>query len=165
MTRTETIAEALAADGWTMTANLDEPGDRNTESKWSIVLARKGGKVECTYTMGPGHRQWTKVPGVFSGVKGDRLPQFGRLTVREAKDIDKWSEPITPTLDDIVYSLLMDTNSVRHGQTFKDWCDDFGADSDSIKAMSIFNACRDIWAGMVRCGADFDALDLMFQDF
>ena len=163
MTRTETIAEALAADGWALIVTLEDSGDYKTESKWSVILGRKSGTVECTYTMGCAHRVWKS--DTKWGKSGERLPQKLSHSMYEAERFSLCSKPITPTLDDIVYSLLMDTNSVRHGQTFKDWCDEYGSDSDSIKALSTFNACRDIWAGMVRCGADFDALDLMFQDF
>ena len=100
-------------------------------------------------------------------IKGGPLPNtYGRnLVVFEVDILNRYSAPVPPTLAEVVWSLNSDASTVRHGQPFEEWCG-FGADDpDSIKALAMFNACRDIWAGLVRLGADFDELDVLFQDY
>lgn len=46
-----------------------------------------------------------------------------------------------PTAAAVLSCLLMDSESVRHGQTFEEWARDLGYDPDSRKAERTFNAC------------------------
>ncbi len=46
-----------------------------------------------------------------------------------------------PTAADVVSSLCSDAHTVD-GQSFEDFCSDFGYDTDSRKAESIYKACR-----------------------
>lgn len=48
-------------------------------------------------------------------------------------------KPKAPTNKDVVYSLLMDSSAAD--ENFADWCDNYGYDSDSIKALGIYNEC------------------------
>jgi len=88
-----------------------------------------------------------------------------RLTVFEAEALDHATRAEPPTLDEVLWSVHLDASGVRHGQSFEDWCAEYGSDDDSIKARAAFDACRDEWSGLVRLGADFDALDLLFEDY
>lgn len=47
-----------------------------------------------------------------------------------------------PTIGDVLSSLSLDSSSVIDGQSFEDWCGDFGYDTDSRKAERTFNACK-----------------------
>lgn len=47
-----------------------------------------------------------------------------------------------PTAASILHSLILDSSA--SGQSFPDWCADFGSDSDSIKAFDTYRACLDI---------------------
>lgn len=47
-----------------------------------------------------------------------------------------------PTLDDILNSLSIDTMNIEE-ESFELWCDDFGYNSDSMKAYKIYKSCLD----------------------
>lgn len=46
-----------------------------------------------------------------------------------------------PTNYDLLYSLQLDCRA--DSQSFNQWCDEYGCDNDSIKALSMYNACVD----------------------
>jgi hypothetical protein len=50
--------------------------------------------------------------------------------------------PEVPKIADVLDCLRSDTSSVDYG--FKNWADEYGYDTDSIKAKSIFDACVEI---------------------
>ena len=50
---------------------------------------------------------------------------------------------IMPDPDDVLYSLVMDSDVLYYG-TFEDWASDFGYDTDSRKAESTYRACLEI---------------------
>jgi hypothetical protein len=153
-------AERLAADGWTLTDTCKNPGDYKTASEWDVTIARKEyGFYTTTYTMGCGLRRDKKTK------KPVKTRIYGTLTVDEELELRHHSEPTPPDLVDVMYSLVSDASCVRHGQSFEDFASEYGYDSDSIKALGIFNACTDVWRALVRMGADFDALDELFQDY
>jgi hypothetical protein len=56
------------------------------------------------------------------------------------KDGFKEGRPIAPKIKDVVYSLLADSSAIY--QSFHDWCNDFGYDEDSRKALNIYLACQ-----------------------
>jgi hypothetical protein len=47
--------------------------------------------------------------------------------------------PKTPCNKDIMYSLLLDASAID--ESFNNWCDNFGYESDSIKAFNIYQEC------------------------
>ena len=75
------------------------------------------------------------------------------------------TEPILPTLTDVMYALVSDAQCVCGGQSFDDFCSDLGYDNDSREAESIFLACRDIWCALIRLGSNLDELSELFQDY
>lgn len=75
------------------------------------------------------------------------------------------TDPVTPTIDEVLCSLLLDAEYVRYGQTFEEFCSSLCYDTDSRNAERSFNASRDAWAALVRMHADFDALTEMFQNY
>lgn len=50
-------------------------------------------------------------------------------------------KPQAPHAADVLYSLILDSSAV--GQSFNDWCSDFGYDTDSRKAERIYHACQE----------------------
>lgn len=120
--------------------------------------------MSSTYTKGCAHRCWKK--GALRGHGDAPTKTYSeRLSVHRAEQLRNGTEPIPPTLDEVMYALQSDASNVRFGQTFDEFCSDFGLDTDSRRAESSFNACRETWAGLTRLGADFDALAVMFQDY
>lgn len=55
---------------------------------------------------------------------------------------DSYLKPVKPHLADILYSLFSEADALD--MNFKEWCDNFGYDDDSIKALNIYNQCIDI---------------------
>jgi len=47
-----------------------------------------------------------------------------------------------PKLADIFYGLVLDSEACE--MSFQDWCDNFGLDSDSIKAKKSYDQCQEI---------------------
>jgi len=45
-----------------------------------------------------------------------------------------------PTASDLVWSVATDSTALE--ESFKDWCDNFGYSTDSIKARSTYKACQ-----------------------
>lgn len=52
---------------------------------------------------------------------------------------DKWGKPRQPDIKGIISALLLDSEA--NDYSFMDWCDNFGYNSDSIKAMNTYNEC------------------------
>lgn len=49
--------------------------------------------------------------------------------------------PVKPSIADVMHSLLLDADCTN--QSFQDWCDEYGYNSDSIKDLNIYKACCD----------------------
>ena len=50
--------------------------------------------------------------------------------------------PVAPPSAGVLYSLLADAEA--ENMTFEDWCDEFGYNSDSIKANNTYKVCLEI---------------------
>lgn len=174
----EEIGATLADQGWTLTHHCTDRGSYKEPSKWAVTISRDGKSFTTEYTMGSGFRQWSKRAGSllrheWAGCFNNKRPRpgtkvplhLGGFSVDEAHLLLTCTEPTPPELPDVLWSLVMDAEGVRHGQTFEDWAADLGYDTDSRKAERCYNACRDEWSALVRLGADFDALNALFEDY
>lgn len=56
---------------------------------------------------------------------------------------ESYARALPPTSASVLYSLLLDADSGRN-YTFNEFCDCFGYDSDSIRALKTYHACQDI---------------------
>lgn len=52
---------------------------------------------------------------------------------------DERAKAVAPTAASVLYCVLSDARGAE--QNFRDWASDFGYDTDSIKALGIYNAC------------------------
>ena len=48
-------------------------------------------------------------------------------------------KPVKPTVADVLHSLLSDASAAN--ENFAEWCDNYGYDSDNMKAFGIYKAC------------------------
>lgn len=57
--------------------------------------------------------------------------------------IGSWllANPTMPTNKDILFALLLDSQVLD--ESYQNWCDNYGYDSDSMKAFKIYQACCD----------------------
>lgn len=53
----------------------------------------------------------------------------------------KHHKPVTPEVCGIINSLNIDSQAVD--ESFPNWCDNYGYDSDSIKALNVYTQCCD----------------------
>lgn len=71
-----------------------------------------------------------------------------------------------PNLADVMHSLHLDSRGVE-GTTFESWAGDYGYDTDSLKAESIYRACVAINGQMRQLFTpeELDQLDILFSDY
>ena len=133
--------------------------------KWMIIL--DGGRITSEYSTGTGHRVALRQYGCrerFKTVMSKQYKQDKENLITVNKRIEACSKPVAPNLDDILYSLVMDSSAID--ETFEDWCADFGYDEDSIKANETYRACQKSAKTLKQLGFnDLDALRDMFQDY
>jgi hypothetical protein len=74
-------------------------------------------------------------------------------------------QKVSPTLQDVMYSLLMDSSAMD--ETFSSWCNNVGYDDDSIKAFETYQACVKIGQALskVFTPAELQELSEIFQDY
>lgn len=110
----------------------------------------------------------TRTDGLGDWVSGSSHYAF--TITRGTRSIEGWYSmgPALsggPSLQDVMASLLMDTSDLD--DSFEDWADNLGMDSDSRKAERIYNACRDTLANLERMFTQQELEDLreMFADY
>lgn len=174
MTSTEQdIAEKLASLGYSLVSQLvaDEP---EGGSRWTVTIRREGREYSTEYWQGAAYRRWRKTPDacrrafdspMHKEFKAGEPVVLALGKLRRTDCLKALTEPIEPRLVAVMACLVFDADGVRHGQSFDDFCGDYGLDTDSRKAEKSFNACRDTWSGLVRLGADLDALSETFRDY
>jgi hypothetical protein len=81
---------------------------------WRCEIRTMKGKVSVDYKMGLGHVIKAKIKYIED-------------------------KPKAPTLETVLHSLILDSEARE--MSLEDWCDSFGYDSDSIKALGIYQAC------------------------
>lgn len=62
----------------------------------------------------------------------------------------KDGKPVKPELSSILYSLVLDASACDEG--FGDWCDTFGYDTDSRKALETYLSCQETGARLRKAG-------------
>jgi hypothetical protein len=158
----DTISQELTDKGFVLESELvrDDFDGREGASVWSVTVTRNGQSFQTEYTHGCHFRHHRK------GRAMQPLPWNGKLTIDQLA-ANKQTVPDEPTLADVMCSLVWDAQSVADGQTFEDFADELGYDTDSRDAERIYNGCRDEYFGLIRlCGSmDLDVLSQMFQDY
>lgn len=62
---------------------------------------------------------------------------YGRRYLQRVQELRK---PQTPPIAGLLYSLVLDGSAC--GESFASWCDNFGYDSDSRKALATYEECQ-----------------------
>ena len=156
----DTISQELTDKGFAMESELvrDEFNGLEGVSVWTVTITRNGQEFQTEYTQGCHFRHHR------NGQPIKPLAMSGRLTVDGLAE-NKHTMPDEPILADVMSSLVMDAQSVTDGQTFEDFADDMGYDTDSREAERVYNGCLDEYFGLIRLGADLDVMSQMFQDY
>jgi hypothetical protein len=158
------VTEILHAAGVTFTARYI--GETTRDSDWkcdewrctferaqaivSSYAPRAGGpthvREEFEFYMGLGNRAEPTpqakmqarmcLPGLTQN-DIDRRTIYGR---RYLAEVEKLRKPEAPHAADVLHSILLDSSAV--GQSFADWCSDYGYGTDSRKALATYEACQ-----------------------
>ena len=78
-------------------------------------------------------------------------------------ELKKVSKPKPLNIDDVLYSLVLD--SQFSNETFDDFCDNFGYNNDSIKANEIYRACQKNSKKVRTFIKDLEQAGELFQDY
>ena len=101
--------------------------------KWNVTFtAGAGTKQEFEYCTGLGHRQCVKTRP-FGWVNYSAVQR--KTWVKENM------LPVTPFAGAVLYCLLSDMSCAN--DTFVEWCDNMGYDTDSRKALQTYLACQE----------------------
>ena len=110
--------------------------------RWEIIFRRGKLHFSSTFRTGIGQRTHTKASKwQESRDKG----YYGATYFRRPGLIlenQKQRKPPVVTAAQVLYCLLLDTQACD--QSFNDWCEDFGFDTDSRKALNTYLECQRI---------------------
>lgn len=101
---------------------------------WILQLHKNNNTQMINYYTGIGRRKVSN----FTKACIDR-DYKGSINHKHA--MAKHAKPVTPDVCSIIYSLNLDSQAID--ESFPNWCDNYGYDSDSIKALNVYNACCD----------------------
>lgn len=115
---------------------------------WRVTLKDSGGRVilESDYAQGEGHAPAYKLSakemgGRDSVMRHDAITheiETGRVYVRPFSGTSK--QIPAPSIGDVLQSLAMDSDAIDAG-TFEEWASNYGYDTDSRSAESVYRAC------------------------
>ena len=86
-----------------------------------------------------------------------------RLTELGFKNMLSYTKPVKPKLRDLFYSLVIDASA--NEISFSNWCNEFGYDQVSRKALDIYQACQDNTDKLILLGFDLIKLQKLFEDY
>lgn len=175
--KTEEVKQILSDMGLTLeSVFVPFSQSRNKTEKypslnWKVTLKKNGKDIVTTdYMAGCGH-----APSYKQGKKTWEDDQLVKAECETGfKNRHAWSggnyypdkkKPITPKIEDVVYSLVMDSDVLEYD--FSDWCANLGFEEDSRKAEQIYNDCVQIALKLNRSlGTDgLNTLREVYQDY
>ena len=157
---TTALENAIIANGLTVTSefvpfsrsrNAENDTGRSPDKRslnWRVTLHRDGKPILTTdYSAGLAHCPSYK-PGARWTLDYAELIEHETETGTTAKRMNAIGfiakgKPITPKTADVVYSLVLDAG-VLDARNFEDWASEYGYDTDSRKAETIYRACLEI---------------------
>ncbi len=154
------FASLLSRMGVTMQASS---GLAQTKDEWERIgfqcaLSRNGKPFwNGPYSVGLGHVKMPSSSGMFLGLTGEESNLFETLKCKPNAKVKpeymtvKLSlysklaarQKLTPSLTDVMHSLLMDGEASFNGESFEGWCSNYGYDTDSRKAETTWRACME----------------------
>src|SRR5579859_3319152 len=137
------LGDKLDALGITIKSNwlyVDFTDINYPVDKWICSLSFEDKTESFEFQTGYGHRRLAhRVKKEGSRKWYHHLYHYYASSVKEA--IDKNFLLVSdPKIEDVVSSLLSDCSA--KGETFHNWCSDFGMNNDSIHSQNIYLACQ-----------------------
>lgn len=133
---------------------------RETSHHWHITINGQ----QFDYFSGLAHRERK------AKLWGGQLEEYKRLsnsmtrlTQHGLEKLLAVSKAKAPTLDDVLYCLVSDADAAE--MTFRDWCDNFGYDTDSRKAFDTYHACQETHDKLIKARINIEAQRERLQDY
>lgn len=128
---------------------------------WSIIIDNE----TFNYRTGIGHR--TVRYGTNLSKEAKRLLNMRPKQTKEnfliyASKLELETRVKTPEIDDVLYSLVIDSSCIDEG--FNEWCDCFGYDNDS-KNQSIYHDCIKNSRKLKSIGIEINSAVIAFEDY
>ena len=102
--------------------------------EWRVLFKGPKAEFKTEYFTGTGHRVDTAVTAMQRrSLKGCSVNSVAW------QEMLKGMKPVQPSAASVLYSLLLDSSAVD--QSFIDWCNDLGYETDSRKALATYEAC------------------------
>lgn len=154
---TELAVEAFITECG-VTYNVYLTRANNVRDKWQcdswLISLVKGNVIrEFDYHTGLGHRViadsdhiqiMTQYGGKLYKDETDGKTKRRAQTAFQRRSMDREyqlkAKPFAPNIAVLINSLLLDCSAC--GQSFAEWCGDFGYDNDSIKARETYDGCQ-----------------------
>jgi len=168
--------EILREMGFTLEYTVTDQGTIQDPTHFQVTISYNNRSVTTPFTMGAGHRTWNKsAKRLLSNTAYHNWPEPGKR-VRMIRPFKRpmdteWVELFnratvlpTPTLSDVLWNLTQDSNLVRYGQDFQEFCDEFGLD-DPPSACEMWQGCQASWQKLAKLGVDIDFLDALFMGY
>ena len=164
------IDAALRDMGLTLKYVCIDSGDWRTESKWQVIISKGKLSYSTEFTKGCGNRLFNrrKLWGHYGArfpkgfAHGRRVPYIHKPNYDQRSYLCA-SDPEPPNLVEVMSCLVLDANCA-YGD-FEEFCSDLDCDSDSIKTLEMYNACRKTRRELQKMGLDLDNLSELFQDY
>lgn len=126
----------------------NEDGKRNLQDHWVLTLSKGSVTETFDYWTGIGHRKPQKVGDRDRWQVQRALKIIGGMELRQTDEnfknakteLENGSTAVYPKLDDVLYCLLSDSEACD--LDFDEWCAEFGYDTDSRKALAVYEACK-----------------------
>lgn len=136
--------------------------------KFSVMITSKEiGSIPQVfeYSMGVGHRKPINKRKVdeIKNLKNRNFKKTYSNMINVKAKYEACSIPTKPNIDDVLYSLVMDSRYLY--ESFDDWCDNFGYDSDSKKAFSIYEDCIKNAKKLKALNININEASEAFQDY
>lgn len=133
---------------------------QDTAHKWLVSI--NGQDFE--YYTGLAHRKEVR-KGHRGRIGNYTYDEMARMNLTEAgfKQLLELSKPTPPTPDDVLYCLVSDAEAAE--TTFAEWCNNFGYDTDSRKALAIYEQCQQNTDKLRKAGINIAAERERLQDY
>lgn len=175
----ESPLKELLSD-WSMNCVYVQPTEEqlkpeNRRLRYRVVLYYRDRRVlDTPYEMGVGHIPgWGgRLAGPLTTIHNDNAIKAvlksgsGSLGVVQGALEYRPGPSILPELSDVLYCLVVDSSAIGY-RSFEDWAAEYGYDSDSRKAESIYKVCLETGLTLraVMGGVGLQALRDAFQDY
>ena len=113
---------------------------------WIVTFSHGKRTLSMQYTMGAAHRHWTASVGTdgypqikTKPKKGERVDVHGRMLFGLEAYLKKWTTATPPIATNVLHSVALDRSALD--EPFREWGENFGYDTDSIRAKETYEAC------------------------